>query len=263
MSIGQSVNRLLPTASIGGDVVRGRFLILKKEDETDVVTSLIADKTAHATSTLLLLILGLLMIVTRITDVKIIAGLIAASLLLTFGIVFFIRLQRNAGVSALLAKWSDSKNGLLSRAEESARIIEDKLEHIYAHPSGFIKSVLIRVISSTAMAAEIWVAAWLMGSPISVVEAVTLRIVSFGVRSLAFVVWGGLGIQEGAYALLSTFVGLPPATLVAISLATRVREIVVAIPGVIAWLTSEGLQAMNKNRNKSEPAKMKVHTGDE
>jgi len=263
MWIGQSVNRLLPTASIGGDVVRGRLLIVKKEDETDVVTSLIADKTAHASSTLLLLVLGLFLMMTRITNIKIIAGLILASLLLTFGIFLFIRLQRNAGVSALLAKWSDSDSGLLSRAEESAKIIEKKLEDIYAHPRGFIKSVVIRVISSTAMAAEIWVAAWLMGNPVSVIEAVTLRIVSFGVRSMVFVVWGGLGIQEGAYALLSTFVGLPPATLVAISLATRVREIVVAIPGIIAWLTTEGIHAAKKTREQTKPLKMGAKSAEE
>lgn len=247
MWIGQSLNRLLPTASIGGDVVRGRLLIIKKEDENDVVTSLIADKTAHASGTLLLLVLGLIMIMTRVTEVKIIAGLILACVLLTVGIFLFIRLQRNAGVSALLAKWENDDNGLISKAKESAQIIEAKLEDIYANPKGFINSVLIRVAYSTAMAAEIWVAAWLMGSPVSIVEAVTLRLVSFGVRSMAFVVWGGLGIQEGAYALMSTFVGLPPATLVAISLATRVREVIVAIPGAFAWVTTEGLRAARKN----------------
>lgn len=256
MWIGQSLNRLLPTASIGGDVVRGRLLIIKNEDETDVVTSLIADKTAHASGTLMLLVLGLIMIMTRVTDVKIIAGLILACALLTVGIFLFIRLQRNAGVSALLAKWENDENGLISRAKDSAQTIESKLEEIYAKPKGFIHSVLIRVASSTAMAAEIWVAAWLIGSPISVVEAITLRLVSFGVRSMAFVVWGGLGIQEGAYALMSTFVGLPPATLVAISLATRVREIVVAIPGVIAWLTAEGLRATRKKNNSAKSSEI-------
>jgi len=249
MWVGQSVNRLLPTASIGGDVVRGRLLILKdKKNTNDVVTSLIADKTAHAASTLLLLIFGLIMIMTRITDIKIIAGLIVACLALTAGIIFFIRVQRTSGVSTLLAKWTNEDDGLLSKAEQSAQEIEAKLEQIYAHPKKFIASVLLRVVSNTAMALEIWMAAWLMGAPVSLVEAVTLRIVSFGIRSMAFVIWGGLGIQEGAYALLSTFVGLSPGTLVAISLATRVREVTVAVPGLITWLTTEGLRATQKNK---------------
>lgn len=250
--IGQSLNRLIPTATIGGDIVRGRLLLQKGGDESGMISSLIADKTAHAVSVLILLILGILLIITRVQDVRIITGLLIAVVILGTGIVLFIRLQRSSSISARLDKWSsDGKMSFLSTSADAARSIENQLEDLYSDPGKFLISVIIRVVFQIALAAEIWFAAWLMGFGVSVLEAVTLRVVSFGVRSLAFIVWGGLGVQEGVYALLSAFVGLPPGTLIAISLATRVREIVAAIPGVIIWVTGEGIRIGRMKSEKS------------
>ncbi len=250
--IGQSLNRLIPTATIGGDIIRGRLLLQKGGDESGMISSLIADKTAHAVSILMLLILGIFLIITRVQDIRIIAGLLIAVLILGTGIVFFIRLQRSSGISSRLDKWSsDGKFEFLSTSVDAARNIENHLENLYSNPGKFLISVSIRIGFQIALAAEIWAAAWLMGFDISVFEAVTLRVVSFGVRSLAFVVWGGLGVQEGVYALLSAFVGLQPGTLIAISLATRVREIIAAAPGVIVWITGEGMRAVRPDREKT------------
>lgn len=250
--IGQSLNRLIPTATIGGDIIRGRLLLQKGGDESGMISSLIADKTAHAVSILMLLILGIFLIITRVQDIRIIVGLLIAVAILGTGIVFFIRLQRSSGISSRLDKWSsDGKLEFLSTSVDAARTIENQLDELYSNPGKFLISVGIRIGFQIVLAAEIWAAAWLMGFEISVFEAVTLRVVSFGVRSLAFVVWGGLGVQEGVYALLSAFVGLPPGTLIAISLATRVREIVAAAPGVIIWVTGEGMRAVNTKRKKT------------
>jgi len=251
MWIGQSLNRLIPTATIGGDIVRGRLLMLKGGNETGVITSLIADKTAHAVSILLLLILGILLMISRVHDVRIITGMVVAVIMLGAGIVLFIKLQRSSGISGKLEKFSGENKGFLSTSNKTARNIENQLDQIYSNPGKFLISVIIRIAFQIALAAEIWLAAWLMGYSVSILEAVTLRVVSFGVRSLAFVVWGGLGVQEGVYALLSTFVGLPPATLIAISLATRVREIVTAVPGVILWVTGEGIRAVRVKKNNA------------
>ncbi|MGF1669450.1 MAG: lysylphosphatidylglycerol synthase domain-containing protein [Balneolaceae bacterium] len=253
MWIGQSVNRLIPSASLGGDIIRGRILSLKGNQATNFITSLIADKTAHAVSVLILFLLGLILLMFRITDLRIIYGMIVAILILSLAIIFFLRLQRSSGVSAALKRFTEGKDSLLSGSSTAAEKIEEKLEKIYQNPGRFILSVSLRVVYTIALALEIWIAAWLMGYQISAFEAITLRVISFSVRSLAFVVWGGLGVQEGAYALLSTFVGLPPATLIAISLATRVREVAVALPGVFLWITGEGFHAIRSRKMKILP----------
>ena len=51
----------------------------------------------------------------------------------------------------------------------------------------------------------------------------------------AFAVPGALGVQEGGYVMLGRVVGLGPETALALSLAKRVRELVLGVPGLIAW----------------------------
>lgn len=244
MWISHSVNRLLPTATIGGDVVRGRLAILNGDPAGDVATSLIVDKTVHALTALVLLVAGGALIALRTPDPTLVGGVALAALLLGTGIFFFIRLQRSSGVSGLLHQLSGEPEGWLAQAGSAVQDVEAQLDRMYARPGRIAVAVAVRVAANVALAAEVWTAARLLGTPVSPVEAVALRVMGVAARGLAFVVWGGLGVQEGAYALLGSFVGLPPSSLIALSLATRVREIVVSLPGIGVWLAGEGVRAL-------------------
>jgi hypothetical protein len=68
-----------------------------------------------------------------------------------------------------------------------------------------------------------------------VASALLLESLGQAVRTAAFVVPGALGVQEGGYLVLGTALGLTPQTALALSLAKRVREIVLGVPGLIAW----------------------------
>lgn len=244
MWISHSVNRLLPTATIGGDVVRGRLAILDGEPAEDVVTSLVVDKTAHALTALVLLVMGGALLTVRTTDPVLLGGVAAAAALLGTGIFFFVRLQRSSGVSSLLHRMAGETESWLAQAGSAVADVEAQLDRMYAHPKRVILAVTVRVSANVALAAEVWAAAWLLGTPVSPLEAVALRVLGVAARGLAFVVWSGLGVQEGTYALLGTFVGMPPSTLIAISLATRVRELIGALPGIAVWLVGEGVRAV-------------------
>lgn len=242
MWLAHSVNFLLPTATIGGDVVRGRLAILRGAPEAATVASLVADKTAHAVSTLVLLVLGLGLAWAQGAGGALLGGMALATVLLGVGVALFVRIQRSSGLSGLLDRWS-GEGGLVRRATRTAREVERELELVYRERRRFAAATASRVAGTVLMAAEVWVASRLVGTPLSLLDAVTLKVVALGVRSAAFFVWGGLGLQEGTYALLAPLTGVPPSGLVAVSLATRVREMVVAVPGVAAWLTGEGLRA--------------------
>lgn len=246
MWIAHSVNFLLPTATIGGDVVRGRVAILRGAPEANTVASLVADKTAHAASILALLALGLVLAAVQGAGRGLLWSLALATILLGAGVAIFVRIQRSSGVSGLLDRWSGGEDGLFRRASVAVRHVEGELDEIYAKPRGFALAAASRVAGTVVMAAEVWAASRLLGTPLSVADAVTLKVVGVGVRGAAFFVWGGLGLQEGAYALLAPLTGLSPSGLVAVSLATRVRELVVAAPGVTAWLAGEGLRAARR-----------------
>ena len=67
-----------------------------------------------------------------------------------------------------------------------------------------------------------------------------LKSLTGALRGAAFVVPGGWGIQEGGYVVLGALIGLTPEFMLALSLATRAREVLMALPGLLAWQHAEG-----------------------
>jgi hypothetical protein len=57
---------------------------------------------------------------------------------------------------------------------------------------------------------------------------------------IVFIIPNAYGIQEGAYIVLGTLLGFSPDFSLAVSLATRIRELLVDVPGLLAWQFIEG-----------------------
>jgi uncharacterized membrane protein YbhN (UPF0104 family) len=83
--------------------------------------------------------------------------------------------------------------------------------------------------------AEIWLAFWLLGHPIGVAEAVMLESLGQAVRSLGFVLPGGLGAQESAIVAAGMMAGVAPDLALAVALIKRARELAYGVCGLIAW----------------------------
>jgi uncharacterized membrane protein YbhN (UPF0104 family) len=50
---------------------------------------------------------------------------------------------------------------------------------------------------------------------------------------------GGLGGQEGGFILLGGALGLDPATCLALAGARRIRDLLIFVPGLVAWQIAE------------------------
>src|SRR5262249_37688224 len=59
-------------------------------------------------------------------------------------------------------------------------------------------------------------------------------------RASGFAVPGALGVQEAGYILVCGLVGVPPQAAIELSLVKRIREVVLGVPGLIAWQIIEG-----------------------
>jgi uncharacterized membrane protein YbhN (UPF0104 family) len=82
---------------------------------------------------------------------------------------------------------------------------------------------------------ETWVALQLMGAPVSLPAALVLESLSRGLRSVAFPVPSGLGVQEGGYIAFGGLLGIPSETALALSLVKRVPDLAIGLPGLLAW----------------------------
>ena len=60
-----------------------------------------------------------------------------------------------------------------------------------------------------------------------------------GHSGAAFAIPGSLGVQEGGYLLLAPLAGLAPEVALALSLAKRAREVLLAVPGLVYLHLSE------------------------
>jgi hypothetical protein len=82
---------------------------------------------------------------------------------------------------------------------------------------------------------QTWWTLALLRAPVSGPQALIIDSVAAGARAAAFLVPGGLGVQEGAMVLLGGLFGVPPAGALALSLIRRARDLVIAAPVLAGW----------------------------
>ena len=240
--MGTSVNLLLPVATIGGEVVKARYLMQRAVPGAVAVSSVFVDKTVQALSILVWTLIGLafLLLVTEPPG-HIVAGVVVGALLLTLGIAGFIAVQRARPFEALTRRAlrrgrSDKWRDLV----EDAAGLDEEIRALYRRKGRLVLSTLLRLCARVILAGEVWLAAWLMGLPIGFAEAVILKSLGMALRAAGFVVPGGIGLQEGAYVALGLLIGLPPDAMLSLSLASRLRELIAGVPGLLAWQLGEG-----------------------
>jgi putative membrane protein len=239
--MGMAVNALLPVATIGGEVVKARALVISGTPLTDTASATLVDKAVQAVATLVWGIVGLA-VLSRLTDDQGIlqAGLIGAALL-AIGIGGFIALQISGGVS-YLARIS---GGLLKKLDgrikiDNAKHVDLAVRAIYQRPGALLRSFILRLAGQIWLVSEVLLTAYLLGLAMGFLEALMLRALIGAVRGLSFAVPAGLGLQEGAYIALGALVGMPPDMMLALSLASRLREILPNLPALLLWQQAEG-----------------------
>jgi putative membrane protein len=131
-------------------------------------------------------------------------------------------------------------------AEDLDRLVRK----LYRRQRAFWAACFFHLAAWMLGAGEVWLALYFLGAPVTWADAIILESLGMAVRAAAFAVPGALGVQEGGFILLGPLVGLTPDTALALSLVKRVRELVLGIPGLIAWQITEG---WNLFRRQTEP----------
>ena len=150
-------------------------------------------------------------------------------------------------VSVLAAMGGEKKFKALSvRAEALDRAVMD----IYDNRPALVLSVLWRLAGWIAGVIEVWIALYVLDAPVGFAEAFMLESLGQAVRAAAFLVPGAIGIQEGGFVLLGRLAGLTPEISLSLSLAKRVRELSLGIPGLIYWQIMEGAPFLNRIKAK-------------
>ncbi len=106
---------------------------------------------------------------------------------------------------------------------------------------------------------EVWVALYFMGVPVGLGEALVLESLGQAARSAGFAVPSGVGVQEAGFVVTAASLGLAPETGLALSLAKRVRELLMGVPALLAWQWLEGRRLWRAGQRSPDEANMAKH----
>jgi putative membrane protein len=132
---------------------------------------------------------------------------------------------------------------LISRLFPSAAPVTESvagyIEEIYRRPVKVGLSALFHCGGWVASALSTWIALFLMGVHPHIWPVLAIESLVCAVRSMAFWMPNGLGVQEVAYAAIAPLFGLGAEIGLAISVLKRARDIAVGLPILFLWQWSE------------------------
>ena len=238
---------VLPFSEIGGFVIGARAAMMAGVPGVDAAASTLADLTTEAVAQIAFVALGLIAIIHMRPDAAIIRptvfGLVAV---IGLGVALAIALRRGQRLSRLGA--AAARRWLAGFGDVDGALVA--LRDIGARRGAIAASLALHLLAWLAVAGEAWLALRLIGAPISFESAVAMESLLFASRSLAFFAPNGLGVQEGAYALLAPLVGLAPADALALSLIKRARDLVIGAPALLIWQRMEAARAWPRGADK-------------
>jgi putative membrane protein len=233
--VGEAVNVLLPVAAVGGDIVRTRLLSFSHVSGGHAVASALVDLLLEAAAQVLFALFGIALLMQTIGVTDIASWALGVLGIVALALGGFYAGQRfggarilERGLGALARRWPAT--GLAGGIR-----LHDSLQTIHANRSAITIALLLHGLAWLLGSLEVWIASRLMGASISIAGALILESLSQGLRSAAFVVPSGLGVQEGGFVALGSLLGISPEIALALSFVKRVPDLAIGLPGLPAW----------------------------
>lgn len=246
--LGESVSNLLPTAQVGGDVVRARLAVLNGTRISVSAATVLVDITVSVFTQTVFTILGLGLLIPATGQTNLMAPALAGAPLAIAAVAGFYIIQRLGLFRLFTAIVSRCANNPQWRSlPGKGGEVDEILREIYAKRHAILACCLTTMASWLIGSAEVWIGLCALGVPSSFDKAVILESVGQGVRSALFFIPGAIGVHEGGYVFVGGLLGIPGDMAFALALIRRVRELVLGVPGLIAWQLIEGGRVWRKH----------------
>jgi len=255
--IGESVNSMLPVAQIGGEFAKARWIMRHGIPGGAAGSSVVVEVTISLLTQIVFTIIGLaaLLFYLELNSSLVIEIAIGTSVMVALLIAFYTsQRQQMFGKSAsLLEKIAGGKQWL--SISGGAATLDQAIIEIYRHKKVLAAASTWRLCSWVIGTGEVWLIMYFLEQPVSLPEALLLESLGQAIRAAGFLIPASLGIQEGGFLLLGAVLGIPPQTALALSLAKRVRELTLGLPGLITWqlLTGQRLWKRHQTEQITEP----------
>ena len=238
-TVRDGIDRLLPVASVGGSIVGMRLLRWRGIGTSVAAASVIVEALLNLVALWALTVIGLLLLEIReahairpgVVALIVLTGLglpVSLGLTLRFGSVFA---WLEAGIGRLI--------GLRTFAG-SAASLDAQVRAMLRRTRSVTLCGVAQLLALLSGSFEVWLALRLFGHPIDWSAAAIMECLMQAVRHAAFMVPGGLGVQELSLIYIGQSLGVSAELALGVSLIKRMRELVWGVPALISWQWEEG-----------------------
>jgi putative membrane protein len=233
--IGESVNGLLPVLQVGGNIVKAGLLARAGIGGAVAGATVVVDVTLVMLTQVVFTVVGLALLLLDIGGHPLALPVAVGVVIMGSILAAFYAAQRQGVFGALAQLLVRLGRGRWATLVTGGDAIDASVAVLYRQRRTIAAASACHLLSWLLGTGEVWLVLWFIGQPVGLAEAIMLESLGQAVRAGAFAVPGALGVQEGGYVMLGRVIGLGPDTALALSLAKRVRELVLGIPGLIAW----------------------------
>lgn len=250
----EAVDRLLPVANIGGELVGIRLLAATGIDGVTASASVTTELLLTLFSQYMFVLAGVTCLLS-VTDTVHAASdeLIGLGASLPV-IVLLAALLRHGSLFERLEKVAVRTLG-----GETLRFLDGKwsaldaaIRELVSSPGRWTRTILWQLAGLFARVGETWITLRWLGHPLSLESALILESLTQAARNFVFVVPAGLGVQEAAMIGVGRLLGVDGELAMALSLAKRMREILLGTPALLSWYWTEGRKELGPARSSGE-----------
>jgi len=240
MWIRAAVNNLMPVARIGGEIAAVRMMEAHGMRRSIAIGSTVVELTMSIMAVFLFVLTGVILFALHVNNhnllVQLGLGLVVslsaiAALVFVQRIGFFVLLSRLFRIM-FKDKWADMV-GSAARFDRAVTVI-------YYRKKRVLICGLMQIVAWSLGSVEISLALYFLGQPLPLHECVMLEALIQGSASAAFAVPGALGVQEAGFLIFGGMLGLPREVAAALAIMRRCRDLLLYVPGLVAWQVFEG-----------------------
>jgi putative membrane protein len=259
-AVREAINRLLPVASIGGEIVGIGLLANRGVEGVTAAGSVVVEVLLTLVSQYLFVTLGVVLVLKATHGTEAFDGLVLGLAIALAAIATLFALLRYGSVFERLEHWVERMIGVSRGLLPSGRP-DANAERASSGPmSGQRLDVIIRELCTArgrlaitvfwqlsgfvAGSLEVFLALRWLGHPIDFDASIAIESLTLAVRQFAFLIPAGLGVQEVGLIGFGSLFGLPPDVSITLSLVKRMREILFGVPALASWQWAQGWRGL-------------------
>lgn len=231
----------LPFSHVGGYVLGARAVTVGGVSWPTAAASTVVDVSTEVVAQMAFTLFGLMALALVRPGSPLVApvgvGLVVAALALVAAVRYrgdMGRLLRSLGRRLL----GDRFRGHEGRYGGLARL-ERELARLYRNPRGLLVATALHLACWFGTGVTTWISLGLLGWQADLLAILALEALLHALIGAAFIVPGGVGVQEAGYVGLGTVFGIPPDVALSVSLLRRARDVGL---GILILLVFQGIE---------------------